>query len=157
LKQTAVALKSSLDEVPQKVQTLEEELSDARKQIAAIRVQQALSAFSVQLSAVQKVKDVNVLTLEVPNADVDTLRTLTDTFREKYPKGGVVVLASGTTVIAVITEDLVKRGLKAGDIIAAIGGKGGGRPNMAQGSLPDASKVNDVLSKVAKAVEEKLK
>ncbi len=94
---------------------------------------------------------------KIPNADADTLRSLADKFREKYPNNGIAVLATGTTVIAVLTEDLVKRGLKAGDIITAIGGRGGGRPNMAQGSLPDASKVNDALSKVAKAVEERLK
>jgi alanyl-tRNA synthetase len=65
---------------------------------------------------------------------------------------------TGSTVIAVVTEDLVKRGLKAGDLITGIGGKGGGRPNLAQGSLP-ASRGNAgvALSKVAKAVEEKLK
>jgi alanyl-tRNA synthetase len=56
----------------------------------------------------------------------------------------------------VVTEDLVKRGLKAGDLITGIGGKGGGRPNLAQGSLPEGN-VSEALSKVAKAVEEKLK
>ena len=54
-------------------------------------------------------------------------------------------------------EDLAKCGLKARDIITPIGGRGGGCPNMAQGSLPDAAMVNDAMSKVAKAVEEKLK
>jgi alanyl-tRNA synthetase len=63
---------------------------------------------------------------------------------------------SGSTVIAVLTEDLVKKGLKAGDLITGIGGRGGGRPNMAQGSLPDGD-VQSALGKVAKALEEKLK
>ena len=157
LKQTASTLKVGIEEVPQKVQSLEEELSEAKKQIAALRTAQALSTFSSQLSAVQTVKDVNVIAVEIPNADVDTLRALADKFREKYPRNGVAVLASGITVISVVTEDLVKRGLKAGDIIQSIGGKGGGRPNLAQGSLPDAAKVGDAMSKVAKAVEEKLK
>ena len=48
-------------------------------------------------------------------------------------------------------------GLKAGDLITGIGGKGGGRPNLAQGSLPAGGNVKDALDKVAKAVEEKLK
>ena len=56
------------------------------------------------------------------------------------------------------TEDLVKRGLKAGDLITGIGGKGGGRPNLAQGSLPALrGKVAEALSKVAKAIEERVK
>ncbi len=157
LKQAAGTLKSSIEEVPHKVQSLEEELSEAKKQIAALRTQAALSMFNLQLANVQTVKDVNVLVLEIPNADADTLRTLADKFREKYPKNGVAVLASGATIISVVTQDLVKRGLKAGDIIQSIGGKGGGRPNMAQGSLPDGLQVKDALGKVAKAVEEKLK
>jgi len=43
------------------------------------------------------------------------------------------------------------------DLITGIGGKGGGLPNLAQGSLSDLSKVGDAMSKVAKAVEEGLK
>jgi alanyl-tRNA synthetase len=157
LKQTASILKSSVDEVPQKVQTLEEELAEARKQIAALRTQQALSDFNKQLASVTTVKGTSVLAVEVANADADTLRALADVFRTKYPKNSVAVMASGSTVISVITEDLVKAGMKAGDIIGAIGGKGGGRPNMAQGSLPNGTKVDEALSKVAKAVQETLK
>ncbi|MGA7193691.1 MAG: alanine--tRNA ligase [Anaerolineales bacterium] len=157
LKQTASALKSSVDEVPQKVESLQDEVSALKKQLTSMRNEIAHSKFGEQLENIQKINGVNVLTMEVSNADTDSLRTLTDKFREKYPSNGIAVLATGTTIIAVLTEDLVQRGLKAGDIITAIGGRGGGRPNMAQGSLPDASKVNDALSKVSKAVEEKLK
>ena len=59
--------------------------------------------------------------------------------------------------MVVVTEGLVKRGLKASDLITGIGGKGGRRSNMAQGSLPDGTQVKDALGKVAKAVEEKLR
>ena len=158
LKQTAGALKSSVEEVPAKVESLQEEISDLKKELANLRAQSALSTFNLQLSDLQLVKDINVLALEIPDSNVDTLRLLADKFREKYPKEGVAVLATGSTVIAVVTEDLVKRGLKAGDVIQSIGGKGGGRPNLAQGSLPaSAGAVSDALSKVARAVEEKLK
>ena len=158
LKQTAGALKSSVEEVPAKVDSLQDEISDLKKELANLRVQSALSTFNLQLSNLQLVKDVKVLALEISDSNADTLRMLADKFREKYPKEGVAVLATGSTVIAVVTEDLVKRGLKAGDIIQAIGGKGGGRPNLAQGSLPASeSAVSDALSKVARAVEEKLK
>jgi alanyl-tRNA synthetase len=161
LKQTASTLKSSLEEVPLKVESLQDEISDLKKEVANLRAGQALSTFNLQLSTVQTVKDVNVLALEIPDSNVDTLRMLADVFREKYPKHGVCVLASvsedKSMLIAVVTEDLVKRGLKAGDIIQSIGGKGGGRPNLAQGSLPDAVIVSEAMGKVAKAVEEKLK
>jgi len=80
---------------------------------------------------------------------------LADKFREKHPKSGAAVLVTGSTVIAVLTEDIVKKGLKAGDLIIGIGGKGGGRPNLAQGSVN--GDVKEALSRLPKVIEEKLK
>jgi alanyl-tRNA synthetase len=156
-KQVAATLRSSIEEVPYKVETLQDEIADLKREIASLRAQSALTTFNAQLANVQKVEDVNLLAMEVPSTGLDTLRSLADKFREKYPQKGVAVMASGTTIISVITEDLVKRGLKAGDLITAIGGRGGGRPNMAQGSLPDAAMMNDAMNKVTKAVEDKLR
>jgi alanyl-tRNA synthetase len=157
LKNVASTLKSSLEDVPTKVEALQDELSAVKKQLAAVHTELAVATFNTQLANVQTIHDVNVLAVEIPYADTDILRSLADKFREKYPKNGAVVLVTGTTVIAVLTEDVVKRGLKAGEIIVAIGGRGGGRPNMAQGSLPDPSKVNEAIMKVAATVGERLK
>jgi alanyl-tRNA synthetase len=156
LKHTASNLKASIDEVPAKVEILQNEVADLKKEIANLRTQAALASFNALLGNVQTVKDVHVLGAEISNADVDTLRSLADKFREKYPSAGAALFVTGPTVIAVVTEDLVKRGLKAGDLITGIGGKGGGRPNLAQGSLPDG-KLADALAKLAKVVEEKVK
>lgn len=155
LKQTAGSLKTSLDEVPAKVDALQDEVSELKKELANLRTQSALATFNSLLANVQMAKDVNVLGAEIPNTDVDTLRSLADKFREKYPKNGAAVFASGNTVIATVTEDVVKRGVKAGDLITGIGGKGGGRPNLAQGSLN--GDVNEALAKLPKVVEEKVK
>ena len=155
LKQTGGALKVSLEEIPLKVGTLQDEVAELKKELANLRAQQALSAFSSQLSAVQIVKDVNVLGMEIPNVNADTLRMLADKFREKYPKGGAAVLVTGTTIVATITEDLVKKGLKAGDLIVGIGGKGGGRPNLAQGSMPDGN-AKEALTRLVQVVDTRL-
>ncbi|RPJ28408.1 MAG: alanine--tRNA ligase [Chloroflexi bacterium] len=157
LKQTATALKTSIEEVPFKVESLQDEVADLKKELANLRTQAALSSFVSHLNNVQTVKDVNVMALDLPNSSADTLRILADKFREKYPKNGVALLTSGGMMISVVTEDLVKRGLKAGDIITSVGGRGGGRPNLAQGSLPDPALMNEAMDRVAKAVEEKLK
>ena len=155
LKQTAGALKTSLEEVPTKVESLQEEVSELKKELANLRAQSALATFQSLLANVQAVKEVHVLAAEIPNADADTLRSLADKFREKHPKQGALLLVSGSVVIAAVTEDLVKRGLKAGDLITGVGGKGGGRPNLAQGSL--SGDVPAALSKLGKVVEDKLK
>ncbi|MCB0103208.1 MAG: alanine--tRNA ligase [Anaerolineales bacterium] len=155
LKQTAGSLKTSVDEVPARVDALQDEVSELKKELANLRAQSALSTFNSLLANVQIVKEVNVLGAEISNADVDTLRSLADKFREKYPKNGAALFVSGNTVIATVTEDVVKRGVKAGDLITGIGGKGGGRPNLAQGSL--SGDVNEALTKLPKVVEEKVK
>jgi alanyl-tRNA synthetase len=157
LKHTAAVVKSSIEEVPFKVESLQDEVADLKKELASLRAQQALSMMDSQLSSVQKVKNINVLAMQIPNSNMDTLRMLADKFREKYPTNGIAVLASGPRVISAVTNDIVSRGIKAGDLITAIGGRGGGRPNMAQGSLPDPAIMNEAMSKVAKVVEEKLK
>jgi alanyl-tRNA synthetase len=156
LKQTAAALKSSIEEAPFKVESLQDEVADLKKEVAALRASQALTAFNQRLSNIQTVRDIHVMTMDVPNSNADTLRTLADKFREKYPQNGIAVLTSGGMVISVVTEDLVKRGLKAGDLITSIGGRGGGRPNLAQGSLPDPALMNEAMSKVQQMVEQKL-
>jgi alanyl-tRNA synthetase len=157
LRQTINTLKANvIEDLPLKVESLQDEISDLKKELANLRAQAALSSFEFHLNSMQTVKNVNVLSAEIPNADVDTLRMLADKFREKYPQGGAAVLITGATVVAVLTEDVVKKGLKAGDLIVGIGGRGGGRPNLAQGSLPDAGQVKGALSRVAKVVEEKL-
>ncbi|MCQ3938865.1 MAG: alanine--tRNA ligase [Chloroflexi bacterium] len=156
LKHAAALLKTSLDEVPAKVDALQDEVSELRKELASLRTQTALSTFNLQLSNVRTVKEINILGAEIPNADADTLRSLADKFREKHPRNGAAVLVTGSTVIATVTEDVVKRGVKAGDLITGIGGKGGGRPNLAQGSLPNGD-VREALAKLPRVVEEKVK
>jgi alanyl-tRNA synthetase len=156
LKQAASALKTSVDEVPLKIEFLQDEVTDLKKELASLRAQQALSTFSLQLSNLQTVKDVHVLAVEIPAATADTLRLLADKFREKYPQSGAALLAAESTVIAAVTEDLVRRGLKAGDLIAGVGGKGGGRPNLAQGSLPKGQE-KEALAKLPKVIEDRLK
>jgi alanyl-tRNA synthetase len=103
------------------------------------------------------VQGFNILAVNVPDADLDTLRSLGDKFREKYPRNGAAILASGPSIISVITQDLVERGVKAGDLIAAVGGRGGGRPNTAQGSLAEALNVEAAMGSMGKAVASTLK
>ncbi|MGE5250487.1 MAG: alanine--tRNA ligase [Bacteroidota bacterium] len=154
----AAALVSAMPEdLPAKVESMLGELAALRKENASLRARAALSSFQSYLDNVQTVGDVRLLTAEIPNSDVDTLRTLSDKFREKYPSEAAAVLATGSAVIAVLTEDLAGRGLKAADLISAIGGRGGGRPNMAQGSLPQGLKAGDALSRVRPFLEQKLK
>jgi alanyl-tRNA synthetase len=103
------------------------------------------------------VSDIPIFAKQVNGADIDTLRVMGDRFVQKYTGGTAIFANDEGKVIAVAGKDLVQRGFKAGDLITGIGGKGGGRPNMAQGSLPDLAIMEEAMEKVAKVVEEKLK
>jgi len=155
LKQAAASLKTTSEEVPAKVEVLKKELEALQDKLAGLRRKYALIAFQQQLSNLQVVGNVKVLAAEIPDADADTLRSLTDRFRQQYSQNGAVVLVSGALVIAAVTDDLVQRGLKAADLIVGIGGKGGGRPTLAQGSLPNG-RVQHYLQKVAQVIQEKV-
>jgi alanyl-tRNA synthetase len=163
LKETAIALAVSPEDVLQKTQALIEEQSAMRKQIAALRQEISLVEFNNQLENVSLVAGVPVMTAEIPGADADTLRLMADHFRDRYPSG-VIVLASVVDerplLIAAVTDDLVKRGLHAGELVkfaaAPLGGGGGGRPNLAQAGGKDASQLPQALSSVRQWVEQKL-
>lgn len=159
LKRAAALLSVTADELPERLENLQSELSTARKEIAALRARQALSVFDVQLEKVQMVSGIAVLAAEIPNVDADTLRMLSDRFRARYASG-VCLLASvrdgKVLLIAALSDDLVKRGWKAGAIIAAVGGRGGGKPALAQGSLTDPSLLEAALAATARVVAARL-
>ena len=83
---------------------------------------------------------------------------------KKKAKSAVVVLgfeADGkATLLAGVTEDLVKRGIKAGDLVKAIApivdGGGGGRPDIAQAGGKSPEKIDDALAKARELIKEKL-
>ena len=156
-KHAAALLSATPEDLPAKVEGILGELAALRKENAALRTQAALTSFDALMAKMETVKDVQLLSASIPNADVETLRRLADRFRERYPSRAGALLSTGSSVIAVLTEDLVKQGLKAGDLITAAGGRGGGRPNLAQGSLPGGVNDVDALPMLKKYLEGKLK
>jgi alanyl-tRNA synthetase len=165
LKQAASVLKSAVEEVAQKAEQVQDELAATRKQIGALKIELALSTFNLQLSKPQTVKGVNLLALQVPNADKDILGKLADRFREKYPQNGVCVIATTSgeqiVVMASVTQDLIKKGIKAGDLVGHIsrqlGAGGGGAPHLAFGGGKEAAKLPEALESVRAWVEGKMK
>jgi alanyl-tRNA synthetase len=149
--------------VPGRTQALLDDASSARKQIQRLRQDLVAAEFIRHLADVPCVVDVPVLALVLPNADADALRQMTDRFRQQYPSG-VVVLGSAVdgrpALIACVTDDLVKRGLNAGEIVRTIaqviGGSGGGRPNLAQAGGKDASRLQEAIDLVLPLVKSKL-
>ena len=100
----------------------------------------------------------------VAGVDKEALTKLADTFRTKFPANGVCVIAStgeSVTVMAAVTQDLIKRGLKAGDLVSHIsrqlGAGGGGAPHLAFGGGKEVSKLPEALASVKGWLVEKVK
>ena len=163
MKRTAGLLSVPVDEVPERVEALQKELDAAVKQLNRVRQQAAFGEFRRLLQNPAEVGGIPVLAAVLPDAAADTLRQMTDQFRDKYASG-VVVLGSAhesrPVIIAAVTDDLIKRGLHAGELVKAVasvvGGSGGGRPNLAQAGGKDASKLPEAISAVVPLVQEKL-
>jgi alanyl-tRNA synthetase len=163
LNQTASLLDTTPEQVPLKSQSLLDDLTETRRQIAEIRQEIVTTEFSSQLESVTWVANVPVLAATLPGANGDTLRQMADRFRQRYPTGVVVlatVMDDRPMLIAAVTEDLVKRGIHAGELVKAIaqplGGSGGGRPTLAQAGGKDASQLPKALAGVADWVQKKL-
>ena len=164
LKRSANILAATPEEVPYKIEAMVAENAEIRKKVSELRRTQAMLTLLEHLERVPTVQGVPVLTAILSEADTDTMRFLTDKFRERNPSG-VAVLASVSSdgkpfIIAAITEDLVKRGLHAGQLVKFVaqplGGGGGGRPTLAQAGGKDASKLEESLAGVPKWVEDNL-
>ena len=139
LKLTAAILNTSVDDLPVRAQALAEEIDQSKKAALQIRQEMVSQAFVGQLESATLFGDSAVLAVDLPSADADTLRVMTDQFRQKFPSGVVVlgsVIDERPIIIASVTDDLIKKGINAGDIVRTISkeidGSGGGRPNLAQ-------------------------
>jgi alanyl-tRNA synthetase len=101
---------------------------------------------------------IDIQARRVPEMSPAELRNLADTLRQKLGSGVVVLgMESGgkATLLAAVTDDLTGT-IKAGDLVrelaAVIGGRGGGKPNLAQAGGPDVSKLDEALAAVADVV-----
>ncbi len=164
LDQIAGMLQTALDETPQKVEQIQQELLATRRQLAALKADLAVRSFEAHWSQAVTVGDVLLLSCTLNEMDKDTLTTLADRFREKQPQRGVCVIASvnGEQVLlmAAVTHDLIRRGIKAGDLVAylarQLGAGGGGAPHLAFGGGRDATRLPEALASIRSWLEERL-
>jgi alanyl-tRNA synthetase len=163
LEETARLLETNSEQVVDKTQAVLSQLDDVRKQISSLRRDMSAQDFKRLLEDVPLVAGVPVLIASLPSADAETLREMTDRFRQQYPSS-VAVLASVSAgrplLIATVTEDLVARGLHAGELVKyaaqPIGGSGGGRPTLSQAGGKDPDQIDEALVKAQEWVQGKL-
>ena len=163
IKEICRLVKSTPDKLLGRLEQLLAEQKETAKELEKLKAKMAGGAADEMLNSKVEIGGVAVLAAEVKDMDGNALRTMGDQLKQKLGSG-VVVLASGkdgkVNLMAMATDDVVKKGVHAGNIIkaaaAVCGGGGGGRPNMAQAGGKDASKIADALEKAKEVVAEQL-
>jgi alanyl-tRNA synthetase len=156
--QLSEALKVRPEELPERVDDIVERLRAAEKEIDRIRVQQLLAAGADLAAGAADVAGAKVVAHRVDGAGGGDVRTLALDIRGRLPAGapGVVVVigtSDGKASVVAATNDAARaRGLSANDLVRAIGpligGKGGGKADVAQGGGTDVSRVDEALALV---------
>ncbi|HEV2349643.1 MAG TPA: alanine--tRNA ligase [Terriglobia bacterium] len=156
------ALRAKPDELLQAAEKLTESEKKLRKQLEAQQLKQATSQAGDLLESAKEVKGVRVISTRVEVTDRAAMRQMVDNLRPRL-NSGVIVLGSTAdgkvSLIVAVTKDLTDR-LDAGRIIkeavAMVGGKGGGRKDLAEAGGTQPEKLDETLQAVPSIIEKML-
>ncbi len=152
------------EQLPVQVEGLRGRIRDLEREIEKLKGQLAGGQAGSLLEQVTEVGGAKILAARVEAADPNALAQLGDRLRDQLGSG-VIALGAVTgdrpALLVLVTPDLVARGLKAGallsDLAGRLGGRGGGRPDRAQGGGGDPTKLTDALAAVPSIVEKVLR
>ncbi|WP_027910231.1 alanine--tRNA ligase [Pseudomonas sp. URMO17WK12:I4] len=162
LKEAASLVKGSRDNLLDKLAAVIDRNRQLEKELEQLKAKAASAAGSDLAGSAVDVKGVKTLSARIDGLDGKGLLALVDQLKNKL--GSAVILLGGVqddkvVLVAGVTQDLTAK-LKAGDLMkqaaAAVGGKGGGRPDMAQGGGVDAAALDGALALVGPFVEQGL-
>ena len=164
IRDLAELLKVAPNQLRERVEKLLAAREKLEKKLKEASVQSAVTQLDDLLANAQETEGIQVVAARVEVTDRGALLKLADSLREKLPAGvGVLatVTGDGILLVAVVGEEaMAKYKLRAGDIVKRVaqvaGGKGGGKPHLAQGGGGDPSKLPEALTAASKAVSELL-
>ncbi|MCC0636993.1 MULTISPECIES: alanine--tRNA ligase [unclassified Clostridioides] len=164
ISEVCVNLKSKEDNLIQRISSLLEENKNLSKELHDIKTKMSLQSADSIFDSKLEVNGVNLITNKFEGMDMDTLRETADNLRDKLGSG-VVVLANvvddKVNFVVTATKDVLDKGIHSGNIVREVakiaGGKGGGRPNMAQAGASDISKVDQALSYASEVIKTQVK
>ncbi len=159
----AAMLKVAPAGIPDRIQSLQQELKAALAEAEALRSKAAKDALGDVMDQVQEIHGVKLIAAQVDGVDMNGLRELGDSLKEKLGEG-VVLLASvndgKVSLMAAATDGVQKKGAHAGNLIKGIaklvGGGGGGRPNMAQAGGKNPAGIPEALKEAVSVLESQL-
>ena len=164
LEKAAKAAKATPATLVEKIEHMMAEIKSLNSELESLKSKAAKEALGDVMDQVVDVKGVKLLATSVQGVDMNGLRDLGDQLKGKLGEG-VVVLASESdgkvNLVAMATEEAMKNGAHAGNLIKAIAGKvgggGGGRPNMAQAGGKNPAGIPDAIAEAKTALESQVK
>jgi alanyl-tRNA synthetase len=148
------------EQLPVQVDALRGRIREMEREIEQLKGQLAGGQAGGLLAKVQEVAGVKVLAVRTEVPDAGALSQLGDRLRDAVGTGVIVlgaVVNDRPALLTIVTPELVTRGLKAGDILGetarALGGRGGGQPDRAQGGGGDPTKLDGALAAIPGIVE----
>jgi len=163
LQEAAALVKATPNQLSDKIRHLQAENKDLHSELESVKSKMAKEAMGDVSDQVTEVKGVKLIAAKVDDVDMNGLRDLGDQLKEKLGEG-VIVLASAAggkvSLVAMATDEAVKKGAHAGNLIKGIaglvGGGGGGRPNMAQAGGKNPDGIDAAIAKVSEVLESQL-
>ncbi|MEX2435880.1 MAG: alanine--tRNA ligase [Balneolaceae bacterium] len=150
--------------IVQEVETLIEQNKTLEKQVQQLQQSQASGKLDEILSNGTKISDKTLFTGTIPGADMDTLKQIGYDALEKRKSESIIVLAGTGSeagkvyLMSAVTDDLVKKGLKAGELVSKlgkiVGGGGGGQPNLATAGGRFPEKIEEAFKAAGEWVRE---
>lgn len=161
LKHAANLLKTSTKETPQKIELLQADLREVRRENDSLLSKLASAASADIFESPEEIGGVNVIAKQVTAKDMNQLRQFVDNWKDKKI-GGILVLGAvqgeKVNLISAVSEDAIKAGYHAGKLLKEVatrcGGNGGGRPDMAQAGGKNPSELGSALDYVSTWVKE---
>ncbi|RKD27919.1 alanyl-tRNA synthetase [Caminicella sporogenes DSM 14501] len=164
IKNIAVALKTNVNDIENKIEVLNMELKNLQKENDMLKNKLASSSLDEIINSAENIEGINVVAYKLENLDMNSVRNLGDKLRDKLGNSFIVLGSEKdgkVNFIAMASDEAVKKGIHSGKIIKEVasiaGGGGGGRPNMAQAGAKDPSKIDKALSKVKELVLNSIK
>ena len=163
LAEAAKAAKSTPANLVDKIEHMLADMKALQSEIESLKSKAAKDALGDVMNQVKEVNGVKLLATSVEGVDMNGLRDLGDQLKEKLGEG-VIVIASNSgdkvNLIAMVTDEAMKKGAHAGNLIKGIaglvGGGGGGRPNMAQAGGKNPAGIPDAIAKVEEVLAEQI-
>ena len=145
--------KAKPEELPNRITNLQNELKDTQKQLAAVKSELAIAKSDQLLAKAESIGEFKIIVAQLGDVDTEALKTAAERLQQKLGNAAVILASipepDKVSLVAAFSPEVNKKGLQAGKFIGKIaeicGGKGGGRPNLAQAGGRDASKLQEAL------------